>query len=564
MDRHSRSFALSVFILILFCAFVYFKDLEIPFYSHGEPREAVVIQEIVHSGEWILPRRNGIELPAKPPLFHWLGAIVSRIANGVNEFTVRFPSALMASLGVLLTFLAGCRLWGLKAGLFSALILGTGFEWWRAATAARVDMTFTVFTVAALLIFFDAYEFGPWRRRHTYIFFSACALAVLTKGPVGVILPVLTVVVFLLLKRDLAFWKKMHLVEGALLILILAGSWYGLALWKGGEAFFIKQILKENLLRFLGEGGTPHQQPFYYLVPYPFLSMLPWSLFFLPLGVFFYRQRGQLAEKKLLFPLVWVATVLCFFSLSSGKRSVYLLPLYPALSLLLGAWWQSLVESKIPSARLDQKTLRLSGNLCIVFFFLFMALIVFRLSGSGYLGYLRPYLATEPANLIVFTGEVRTLLATLSLWLMVIGGMTLFLMIVLNKSRWDRVFAALAIFTTINLLVIAGVFYPLRAQEHTFKPFMEKVRLEVGRQNPLLFYRAFDYGALFYAERNVPPAPPDIPVSQSSVFMLMWEEEWIRLSASEANKISMIALSDGADAEGLRRLALIRIPEFFP
>lgn len=548
---------------MLFCALIYVKDLETPFYSHGEPREAVVVQEILNSGEWILPLRNGVELPSKPPLFHWLGAIGSSIFNRVDEFTVRFPSALTASLGVLLTFLTGYRFWGLKAGLFSALILGTGFEWWRAATTARVDMTLTFFMLSALIVFSHAYEYGPWRRRHTYMFFSACALAVLTKGPVGIVLPILIVAVFLLLKRDLAFCKKMHLWEGGLLLLMLAGCWYALALWKGGDPFFGKQFLRENLLRFLGEDGTPHQQPFYYLIPYPFLSMLPWSLFFPSLAIFLYRQRVRLAEKKLLFPLVWAATVLVFFTLSSGKRSVYILPLYPALGLLLGAWWQSLVESKIASSRLDEKTLRLSGSLCMFLFFFFMAIIVLRLSGSAYLGHLRPFLASDPTNLL-FTGEARALLATLVVWLAVLGATALFLLIALKRSLWNRVFAALAVFTTVNLLIIAGIFYPLRAHERSFKPFMERVRQEVGGQSPLLFYRAFDYGALFYAGGRVPPASQDIPVSQSPVFMLTWEEEWTRLSAFKADKIKMIAISDGADPHGLRRLALIRIPGSFP
>jgi len=560
MNQHNRLFILSVFFLILFCGLIYFKDLrEAPFYTNGEPREAVVVQEMIHTGEWILPLRNGVELPSKPPLFHWLGAIASRIFGRVDEFTVRLPSALMATLGVLVTFLTGYRFWGLKAGLLSALILGTGFEWWRAATTARVDMTLSFFLVAAFLVFFHFYENGPWKRRHTYLFFSACALAVLTKGPVGIILPILTVTVFLLLKRDLAFLKKLHLWEGALLLLLVAGSWYGLALWKGGEAFFYKHLLRENLQRFVGAGGVPHQQPFYYLIPYPFFSMLPWSLFFLPMGVFLYRQRRRLAEKKLLYPLVWMATVLCFYSLSSGKRSVYLLPLYPALALLLGAWWHSLMESRTPASSLDKKTLRLSGHLYVLLLFLFMAIIILSIGGSGYLDHLRPLLVNDPANLIVLMAKEPTLLPTLLFWLLATGGTALFAFIALKRSRWNWLFFALASFTTISLLIIAGILYPLRAQQRTFKPFMETVRREVDRQSPIFFYRGFDYGALFYAGRHIPQARQDIPARQSPISLLMWEKEWLQLSASKPGKAEMIAISTGTDPKRHRRLTLTRV-----
>jgi 4-amino-4-deoxy-L-arabinose transferase-like glycosyltransferase len=560
MDRSRRSVILSVLFLILFCGLIYFKDLEVPFYTDGEPREAVVVQEIIHSGEWILPLRNGAEIPSKPPLFHWLGAVVSGVFGRVDEFTVRVPSALMATLGVLFTFVTGCRFWRLKAGLFSALILATGFEWWRAATSARVDMTLTFFLVTAFFVFFHFYEDGAWRRPHAYMFFSACALAVLTKGPVGLIVPLLAVMVFLLLVGNLAFWKKSYLWEGGLLFLMVVCSWYGLALWREGEAFFDKQILRENLLRFIGS-NAPHQQPFYYFLPYPFLSMLPWSLFFLPLAVFLYSHRRRLVEEKLLFPIVWAATVLCFYSLSSGKRAVYLLPLYPPLALLLGAWWSSFGERK--ASAIENKMLRLGLGLCFFSLLFFLTFIVFRLSGASILDRLRPFLLSDPANLIVFTGEPSTLLPAFSLWIVLTGATALFLLVAIKRSWWDGLFVAFASFTTVSLVIIGSAFYPLRAREHTMKPFMEKVVQEVDQQSPLFFYRSFDYGALFYAGRRIPPAPQDLP-REAPVFLLMWEEEWHGLSALDSTGMEMIATSDGTAWDDSRRLALVRTRESLP
>jgi len=105
---------------------------EASFYSRGEPREATVVWEIYTSGEWILPLRNGHIIPSKPPLFHWLGALFSLAGGSVSELTVRLPSALLATTGVLLTYAVGTAVWGAEAGLVAGIILATSFEWARA------------------------------------------------------------------------------------------------------------------------------------------------------------------------------------------------------------------------------------------------------------------------------------------------------------------------------------------------------------------------------------------------------------------------------------------------
>src|SRR5262245_11013491 len=140
--------------LVFCCAVLYLWGLgTLPFYTKGEPREATVVWEIYTSGEWILPLRNGHIIPSKPPLFHWLGTLLSLAWGGMSELTIRLPSAVLEIIGVLLTYVTGLLLWGLEAGLIAALVLATSFEWVRAATTARVDMTLTVCMVMAFLFF---------------------------------------------------------------------------------------------------------------------------------------------------------------------------------------------------------------------------------------------------------------------------------------------------------------------------------------------------------------------------------------------------------------------------
>jgi len=189
----------------LLCTLLYLWGLgDLPFYKRGEPREATVVWEIYTAGEWVLPLRNGHIIPSKPPLFHWLGALVSLAWGEVSELTIRLPSALLAILGVLLTYGVGTALWGVEAGLIAALILTTSFEWIQAARTARVDMILTVCMVIAFLFFLFLYRRHQASRIEALLFFFLLGLATLAKGPVGALLPGLTVGVFLALQRDLS------------------------------------------------------------------------------------------------------------------------------------------------------------------------------------------------------------------------------------------------------------------------------------------------------------------------------------------------------------------------
>jgi len=158
-------------LLVAICAVLFFGDLgEVPFYDKQEAREALVVWEINHSGHWILPLRNGNEIPSKPPLYHWLAALVSQSADRLDEFTARFPSAFLAILGVLLVYLAGAALWHRSAGLFSALILATSVEWWDAAKVARVDMTLTFVMLGAFFFFISTEQEEDEIRRLSWVF----------------------------------------------------------------------------------------------------------------------------------------------------------------------------------------------------------------------------------------------------------------------------------------------------------------------------------------------------------------------------------------------------------
>ena len=180
------------------CGAIFYWNLGLlPFYTRGESREGVVVWEMVRTGDWILPAVNGEYIPFKPPLFHWVGALVSKLTGEVDEVTVRLPSALFATLGVLVTYFAAARFWNQRAGLIAAAVLATSTEWWNSALIAQVDMTLAFFITAALLLFYTMYRESRYGVARSSLLAALLACATLSKGPVGIAVPIFVIIVFL-------------------------------------------------------------------------------------------------------------------------------------------------------------------------------------------------------------------------------------------------------------------------------------------------------------------------------------------------------------------------------
>jgi len=191
-----------VLILAVVSGLLFFTSIaRFPFFNKGEPREALVVQDIVNHGNWLFPLRKGSEVPSKPPLFHWLGAAVSMVRGEVSEATVRFPSAFFAMVGVYLVYLFGLRIFDPSTALMAGLILATSADYQRLATVARVDMTLTFCVTLSLVLFYFLYE-GRLRKEGWYdLFYLLLGLGALAKGPVSLILVGLVIMGFLAWER---------------------------------------------------------------------------------------------------------------------------------------------------------------------------------------------------------------------------------------------------------------------------------------------------------------------------------------------------------------------------
>ncbi|HLN86144.1 MAG TPA: glycosyltransferase family 39 protein, partial [Candidatus Limnocylindrales bacterium] len=297
-------------------------------WHHGEAREGLVVQGIVHNHQWILPFRNG-ELPSKPPLFHWIAALPA-LLFGVNDFTVRFPSLIGAEIMAITTFLLGQAMGGRKTAWLAVGALLGMYEFWDSAAQARVDMVFSACVTVAIAGFYFWYCDRSNAARATCYIAAACA--VLAKGPAGIALVGLVIVVFLGVERRFGLLGSLWSWPLVVIVLVIDLGWYGLAYHIGGDAFLALQLQHENIDRALGTGDFDDHQDLLVLAVWFVTRMLPWNLV-LPWSLI-RRLRGAREDAAGHLLHVWWFSMAVLFALAAGKRAVYLLPLYPAIALL--------------------------------------------------------------------------------------------------------------------------------------------------------------------------------------------------------------------------------------
>jgi 4-amino-4-deoxy-L-arabinose transferase-like glycosyltransferase len=551
-----KAWALALLFALCFIQFFWHLG-DVPFYTRGESREGLVIWEMYRTGNWILPMINGDYIPFKPPLFHWVGVLASQLTGDVSELTVRFPSALFATLGVLLTYLVGTRLWNEITGRVAAFVLATNSAWWRAGTDAQVDMTLVFFITATLLLFYYMYQEGKHSRVHSIALAFLWACATLAKGPLGCLVPLLTVITFLGLRRDFAFVKRLHLVSGAAVFVLVAGSWYGLALWQGGPAFFLRQILEENIGTARGTSG--HYQPFYYFIPVFFYDLAPWSFFFLPIAFFICDRRRTLSEDRLLFPLVWFISVFLFFSVSLGKRGVYILPLYPAFALLFGEWWKKCLKD---NAKAGWLTYTVGYALAVSTLLVIVRTALFFLGSDGAQAGRLSALAGGAAVLADVLHSLTPPSPLVWIALAVAAGAAVFMAISLWRKNWNGWLVTIAILATMTTVLMKTSYYAPKASERTLKPFGVRLRQGIDAQTPLVFYNSFDAGTIFYSRRHIAPYSRTIAEINPPFFVLMWEENWQHLQDKTGLEIADI--SEGRGPVGKHHLVLVKSSKFLP
>lgn len=344
MLKNNRGLWIILFLaIVMLIPFLGLTD----FNTKGEPREAVVAFTMLDTGNWVLPINNGGDIPYKPPFFHWCIALFSLIPGYVSEYTSRLPSAVALILMVVGGYCFISKRKDESTAFFAALLTLTSFEVHRAGYACRVDMVLTACIVGSMYLMYRWWEHG--KKSLPWIAILLMSAGTLTKGPIGIILPCLVMGVFMLVQREKLWSTVWRLVLVAVLSLVLPLCWYYAAYQQGGDAF-LTLVMEENFGRFMGKMSyESHENPFWYNFITLITGWLPWtllaliSLFFLPWKSFSKSNVMQSIRKAdKLQTFLWLAflIVLVFYCIPKSKRSVYLLPCYPFMAVLLAEYFE--------------------------------------------------------------------------------------------------------------------------------------------------------------------------------------------------------------------------------
>lgn len=325
--RHAVNAALLAWALLLFGWRLGGHDLWPP----DEPRFGLVAKEMRASGDAIVLSRNARLYTDKPPLFFWAIDGASLLTGRVDETAARLPSLLGALGSLFLVLRLGTRLYDRRTGVVGAVVFATSVQILERARWASIDMTLCFFTLLAITLFFEAMEDG--RGSGVPAAWAAMGLGTLAKGPVALVMPFLAVVPGFLLVRRGRDLKHLFRPLPILLYCVIVLAWFGpfAARLGAGEALHI--ATRQTVERYVNAWNA--QQPvWYYLWRFP-TGFLPW-IFCLPAAlVVAFREKAGRERTVALLLAAWAAAILLFFSFSTGKRGVYIIPMYPAAALLV-------------------------------------------------------------------------------------------------------------------------------------------------------------------------------------------------------------------------------------
>jgi 4-amino-4-deoxy-L-arabinose transferase-like glycosyltransferase len=520
-----------------------------PLYTKGETREAVTVFDIVHGGGIILPMRAGVEVPSKPLMMHWLAALVSLGVGHVNEWTVRLPSAVFAVLGLIVCYVYVRRFFDQRSALIAALMLGTSCQYLQAG-GARVDMTLTFFLEMALFHFLAIAEGLSKRTAPLYL---AIACAVLTKGPIGLGLPALVAVIWMVMFRRVNVVGSLKLGRGSLIIVAIGGGWYLAAAIIGGNAFIQKQVLAENVYRLFALPGftVGHAHPFYYMEAALLVGFLPWSPV-AALAALRYRKQPYKGDARFGYMLVWLLVILVFYNLPESKRGVYLLALYPALSTIVAVLLSQASEGPAPAVDSGGRAVAsVAGGFLIT-------IGVSALIGSGMLFYSAETVRWILAQFGILVAELPMALrpADSKHWLaaVLIPLTSLGVGIWMLSSRpWlEPIVGGIAVGAIAMKLAVNLVIEPAIANTLSIKRFALQARQYTDAES-IYYFGGLDYGFIFYSERNV----KFISVNDPPESVVGSEEQWPLMPANFRSHYRMVLRSNPTEWDGSGRLLLL-------
>lgn len=333
-------FWLSAVLLLFFCN----SDLLIT--DSVESNYALTAKEMVLSGDWVSPQIYGHYWFDKPVMFYWLTALAFKVF-GFTEFAARFFPALFGLAALGLIYWGGSKLYNERTGFYSSMILLSCLEFFLISKSVITDAVLFLFFSGTLLFFYLAYT--SHSSRYWYLMYICAALATLTKGPIGFLLPGLIITLFIIWQKEWRLPFRMHLLPGTALFALLVMPWYGMMIYLHGAAFIDTFLGTHNFLRAT-VSEHPRDDVFYYYTVVNMLAFFPWSLL-VPMIIYrMWRKNSFIVSVREKFLLIWAAAVFIFFQCMATKYITYTYPMLFPGALLLGGYlteYEEILKKKL-------------------------------------------------------------------------------------------------------------------------------------------------------------------------------------------------------------------------
>jgi 4-amino-4-deoxy-L-arabinose transferase-like glycosyltransferase len=469
-------------LIVLGYFFFFFGNSLISLTSPDEVFYVQTAKEMAQHHEWMTPVLFNEPQFEKPIFIYWLLRI-SFLIFGVTGFSARFFPALFALIGVIAAyFLARVLFKDKKKAFISAFVLLSSSLYIGLARTVFTDMVFSVMILLSLLSFYWGYANEKYKGTGIMLFFISSALAVLAKGPLGLIIPLAVVIVFLFLKRRIKFILCGYALWGLIIFLAVSLPWYILMTAKYGQNFTHEFFYNDHYRRLIE--AEHHGNDTWYFYPFTMLGcMFPWSIF-IGAAFFYLLRRVKNIDTENLFLVSWIAVTLLIFQFGHSKLTSYIFPVFPALAMICG----NFIHDSMIDKEKNRRFFVLSGLMWIISLLILAGIIFASFKYSSYLSSFKP---------------VYILASILILWLAVSAFYIL-------KKKSFAVSCGLAMFIPMLISIVPLVrsdIEPYFSSKDACEYFLKNCDAPPGAY--LICSKGFARGTRFYTDMNVAVFAPD-------------------------------------------------------
>lgn len=324
------------FLAIILSIFFSYEMGVRPFADPDEGRYVEIPREMAATGDFVVPKLNGLKYFEKPALFYWLQAGVIKIF-GISETSMRLWVVIFAILGCLGVFFVGSRFYSITVGLLSSGILATNILYYAHSRLIILDLAVSILMSGTLWCFFMSFVNIPARitsqKIHMTLAYALAALACLTKGLIGIVLPGIIIFLWIVFTKNWSRIKDMLYIPGIFVFFAIFLPWHIMMALQDAD-FLHFYFVVEHLQRYASNGHNRYQPPWFF-IPILLAGFLPWTGFSL-VAIKNSCKKALAKDSENIFFICWIFGTLGFFSFSNSKLIPYILPLTPPIALITG------------------------------------------------------------------------------------------------------------------------------------------------------------------------------------------------------------------------------------